>query len=331
MSYQKGLVATLAELEEFYKGENVDSTMIELMNQQNDVLTDIPWMESNMSDGHLTRIRTGLPAVYWRRLYRGTPPSKGQFAQIKEGVGMLEGRMELDVKELELYGDRAKSFRLSEAKGFMEAMRQKVARTLFYGDHSSNADEFNGLAQRYPSLNTPNVVNAGGTGAHLTSMYLVAWGSESVHGLYPKGAGNAGLTKKELGERTVTDDDGNKFEAMVDLFSWNCGLTVRDWRAVVRVCNIDTTKLMLSRDKTGYVDLQKLTIQAKNLMPEQFRNKAIWYANTDVINALEYQAIDSHGVQLHYGEWFGAKAVPSIHGRPIRQVDAISSTEAVVA
>ena len=99
--YNKGLVATLAELEDFYRGQAAGDT-IELMNMTNDILSDVPWMESNQSDGHLTRIRTGLPTVHWRRLYRGTPPSKGQWAQVRETCGMLEAMQELDVKEIEM-------------------------------------------------------------------------------------------------------------------------------------------------------------------------------------------------------------------------------------
>lgn len=114
MAYEKGLVATLAELEDFYKGQPAGD-IIELMNQTNDILSDITWMESNQSEGHKTRIRTGLPEVYWRRLYRGTPPSKSQWSQVVEACGMLEARMELDVAEIELYGDKAKAFRLPRA------------------------------------------------------------------------------------------------------------------------------------------------------------------------------------------------------------------------
>ena len=128
MAYEKGLVATLAELEQFYKGQPAGD-IIELMNMTNDILSDVVWMESNQSDGHKTRIRTGLPEVYWRRLYKGTPPSKSQWTLVKELCGMLEARIELDIKEIELYGDKAKSFRLSEGKAFAEAMRQKIADT----------------------------------------------------------------------------------------------------------------------------------------------------------------------------------------------------------
>lgn len=323
-----GLVATLAELEEFYKGQPAGD-IIELMNQTNDILDDVPWMESNQSDGHLTRIRTGLPEVYWRRLYQGTPPSKSQWSQVKEGCGILEALMELDVEETKLYADKLNAFRMSESKAFTEAMRQKVAKTLFYGDNNVTPDEFNGLSMRYPGKTSPHVVDAGGTGAKCTSMWLVSWGAQTVHGLYPKGS-QGGFEHKDMGEYVTNDDNGRKFEVLGDKYNWRCGLTVRDWRAVVRIANIDTTKLGLSYGESGFVDLQKLTIMAKNMMPEMMRSKAIWYCNQDVMTALEMQAIDPKGVHLTYGEFFDSKGVPILHGRPVRQCDAIISTESAL-
>ena len=323
-----GLVATLAELEDFYKGQPAGN-IIELMNQTNDILDDVPWMESNQSDGHLTRIRTGLPEVYWRRLYQGTPPSKSQWSQVKEGCGILEALMELDVEETKLYADKLNAFRMSESKAFTEAMRQKVAKTLFYGDSNVTPDEFNGLSMRYPGKTSPHVVDAGGTGAKCTSMWLVSWGAQTVHGLYPKGS-QGGFEHKDMGEYVTTDDNGRKFEVLGDKYNWRCGLTVRDWRSVVRIANIDTTKLGLSYGQSGFVDLQKLTIMAKNMMPEMMRSKAIWYCNQDVMTALEMQAIDPKGVHLTYGEFFDSKGVPILHGRPVRQCDAIISTESAL-
>lgn len=333
MSYQKGLVATLAELEAFYKGSHAGD-VIELVNQTNDILNDIPWMESNQSDGHLTRIRTGLPTVHWRRIYKGVEPTKSTWTQVKEACGMLEARMELDVKELELYGDKAKQFRLSEGKAFVEAMREKVASTIFYGDHTATPDEFNGLAVRYSKLSgdmSGNVISAGGTTVgKQTSMYLIAWGAETTHGIYPKGS-KGGIDSKDLGERTIYDDAGNPFEAVVDRYSWNCGISVRDWRSVVRICNIDTTKLSTRKGATGFVDLQALTIRAANAMPPNMRQKAVWYAPASVLTALEMQSMDSGNVRLHYGQCFDSEAVPFVLGRPVRQCDAILNTESVVA
>ena len=240
--------------------------------------------------------------------------------------------MELDVEEIRLYADKCRAFRTSESLAFTESMRQKVATTMFYGDNSVNPDEFNGFAQRYPyaknaALKAPNVVDGGAAaGKESTSMWLVSWGPNRVHGLYPKGSAG-GLSHEDLGQRTVEDAEGRKFEAMVDKYTWHCGLTVRDWRAVVRLAGIQVDSLAKSRGEAGFVDLHKLTIRAKNLMPESMRATAIWYCNTDVMTALEYQASDAGNVQLQYGELFNSRAVPVLHGRPVRQCDAIVSTE----
>ena len=76
MSATLGFVATLAEMEQFYRGDKAGQ-IIELMNKTNDIMDDVPWMEANQSDGHLTRIRTGLPAVYWHAA-RQVPVEPGQ-------------------------------------------------------------------------------------------------------------------------------------------------------------------------------------------------------------------------------------------------------------
>lgn len=336
MSYNKGLVATLSELEDFYKGQDAGNT-IELMNQSLDFITEVPFMEANQTDGHLTRIRTGLPTAYWRRLYQGTPPSKSQWSQVKEGCGNLEALMELDVEEVNLYGDKAKAFRLSEGVAFAESMRQKVAATIFYGDSNKNPDEFNGLAMRYPAKNSPNVIDAGGTGNACTSMYLACWGANTAHGLYPKGS-TGGLSSEDLGKYVTTDPDGKKFQVVGDKYNWRCGLTVRDWRAVVRIANIPIAALTLKKTDSGFIDLHRLTIIAKNKMPEAMRNKAIWYCNSDVMTALELQATDAGNVTLNYskadsdkgGPMFNSSQIISIHGRPIRQVDALKNDEKAI-
>ena len=218
MSGTLGFVVSLAEMEQFYRGGKAGQ-IIELMNKTNDIMDDVLWMESNQSDGHLTRIRTGLPEVYWRRLYQGTPPSKSQWSQVKEGCGILEAIMELDVEELRLYGSRDKSFRMSEGVAFAEAMRQKVAATLFYGDSNLNPDEFNGLSMRYPARDANNVLDAGGRDeAGCTSLWLISWGAQAVHGIYPKGS-SGGLSHEDLRTYMAQDPDGRKYQVVGDKLS----------------------------------------------------------------------------------------------------------------
>ena len=50
MAYEKGYVATLAEMEAWYADEPAGA-VLELMNQTNDILSDVQWLESNQTDG----------------------------------------------------------------------------------------------------------------------------------------------------------------------------------------------------------------------------------------------------------------------------------------
>ncbi len=323
-----GLVATLAELRDFYSGESAGS-IIELMNETNDILDDVQFMESNQSDGHLTRIRTGLPEVYWRRLYQGTPYSKSQWTQVKEPCSMMESRMLIDEAESKLYGGNASKFIDGESVAFAEAMRQKAARTLFYGNSDVNPDEFKGLALRYPAKDAPNVIDAGGTGSACTSAWLISWGERSIHGIYPKDS-TGGFEHKDLGIQTVEDSEGRHYEAIVNRYQWSLGLALRDWRACVRIANIPIDSLTKRKGQSGFIDLQQLFIAAKNKMPEVLRQKACWYANEDLMAAIELQSTDAGNVHLVYGEAFKSDGMPLIFGRPLRQCDALSSTESAI-
>lgn len=171
--------------------------------------------------------------------------------------------------------------------------------------------------------------DAGGRDGGCTSLWLVSWGPQSVHGIYPKGS-RGGLSHEDLKTYMAQDGNGRKYQVTGDKYNWRCGLAVRDWRGVVRIANVPVAALGKRKGEEGFVDLQKLTIEAKNRMPQHLRRKAVWYANADVLTALELQNSDAGQVQLHYGEFFDARAVPVLHGRPVRQCDAIASDEASI-
>ncbi len=323
-------VRTLADWGKFYgDGDNM-LPVIELMNAQNSILEDMAWREANGYDGHTTTIRNGLPKVYWRRLYKGTPPSKSLVSKIKDPMGMLEARSIIDVKMMELHQKDSRAYREGESRAFMEAMRQELATAIFYGNIGDFPDRIHGLDPRYAYKNAPQVVDAGGTGANCTSIFGVVWGENEVCGIFPKGS-KAGLTHKPLPEFDALDDDGNAFRAIGDIYNWDVGLTVRDWRCVTRICNIDASKLGKAKGEAGYIDLHRLTIQAKNLIPTEKRTRLVWYCNQAILTALEMQASDAGNVQLQYGELFESDSIPHLHGSPIRQNDAILVTETALS
>src|SRR5688572_2449372 len=102
-------LSTLAlNLSDWAKSLDPDGTVarvIELLEQSNPILKDIPFMEGNLPTGHRTTVRTGLAGASWRLLNAGVTPSKGSKAQIDEQAGQLESWSQVDKKLAELGGN----------------------------------------------------------------------------------------------------------------------------------------------------------------------------------------------------------------------------------
>lgn len=181
----KAGAVTLLDFAKSIDPDGKTATVVELLNQTNEILLDMQWIEGNLATGHRTTIRTGLPSVVWRQLYKGVPASKSKRAQVDDTTGLLEARAEVDQEIADLNGNTAE-FRLSEADAFLEAMNQSMAQTLIYGDVTVNPERFTGLAPRYSSLsagNGQNILDAGGTGSNNASIWLVVWGPNTCHGI----------------------------------------------------------------------------------------------------------------------------------------------------
>jgi len=319
------------------------ATVVELLNQTNEILTDMQWIEGNMTAGHRTAIRTGLPSTIWRKLYQGVPASKSLRATVEDATGMLETRAEVDVALADLNGN-TQAFRLSEGQAFMEAMNQDMAQALIYGDASLNPERFNGLAVRYNTINTStseiakNVISAGGSG-NCTSVWLVVWGQNTVHGIFPKGS-KAGIEHKDLGEIDAFDSSNNRYRAYADLWTWKCGLTVKDWRYVVRICNISVSDLLAlsgTQAITSANFLPKLMVKALARIPYRGMGKAVFYASRTVKEMLAIGAMDKNqnvlSLQAAVAEFgkidpaFVNDGTVTVLGVPVRTVDRLLETE----
>ena len=255
-------VLTLADWAKRLDPDGKTPDIVELLSQTNEILEDMLWAEGNLPTGHRTTVRTGLPTVAWRLLNQGVQPSKSTTAQIDEACGMLEAWSEVDVELARLNGNTS-AFRLSEAQAFIEAMNQEMSSTLFCGNSSTAPEEFTGLAARYSSLsaaNGQNIVSGSGSGSDNSSIWLICWGSQSIHGIFPKGS-KAGLEHTDHGEVTVETSAGiagTRMRAYQDQWKWKCGVALRDWRYSVRIPNIDISNLVA---KTSAADIIELMIK----------------------------------------------------------------------
>jgi hypothetical protein len=310
-------------------GGGVDE-IIEALIESNPIIKDASAIEGNLPTGHRTTIRTGLPTVAWRLLNYGVQPSKSTTKQVDDTCGMLEGYSKVDVKLAKLNGNEA-AFRASEDDAFIESMNQTVADTIFYGDTSKNPEKFLGLAPRYSSLsagNGGNIIDAGGTGSTNTSIWLVTWGPKTCHLIFPKGS-TAGLQSKDLGEQTVQDDNNppGLYQAYVTHFSWDLGMTLRDWRYVVRIANIDISNLQ--DDASAGADLIRKCIAAYYKRPTVDLGKmgqTYWYCNKTLAEYFHVQAMNKFNVNLTLGEADG-KPVTKLCGAPVHICDALKNNE----
>lgn len=322
------------------------ATIIELLSQTNEILDDIIVMEGNLPTGHKTTVRTGLPAATWRLLNAGVPNAKSTTAQIVDTCGNLETYSVIDKDIADLNGNTA-DFRLSEVRAFLEGMSQQVASTLWYGNQHVNPERFTGFSPRYSTVTAAsaataaNVLDAGGTGSTNTSMWIVTWGSDTVHGIFPKGK-MTGLMHKDMGEWPVQDASGNTYQAYRDHFKWEIGLCLRDWRYTARIANIDVTQLtgvsaanLINLIVRGLYRLPTAPADATAIQTSDTpavranMGRVVIYCNRVIRTYLDLQAMNKTNVLLQLRE-FNGKVVTTFRGIPVRTSDALVNTEAQV-
>lgn len=342
---------TLIDIAKSFGPDGKVATVAELLNQSNELIQYMNFIEGNLPTGHKGVVRTGLPTVQLRSFYRGVKVSKSGRATIEDVCAMLEGRNEIDKDLADLNGN-APAFRLSEGLSFIESMNQSFAQQLIYGDTSANPDGVLGLTPRYNSLsatNSQNIIDAGGSGSDNTSVWLVVWGENTVTGIYPKGS-QAGLTQQDLGEIDAFDENNDRFRAYAELWKWKFGLHVKDWRYAVRIANIDVSDLTGQTGTqaiTAATWLNKLMIKALARIPSMGMGTATFMASRTVKEMLSVAALDKSQNALGFTagvNQYGTVSAGSVAGQgtgiqggqlnfmgvPVITVDQLLATEARV-
>lgn len=326
MSVLKQMNPTLADVMARTGADGKLLNVVEMLNETNEVIDDLVMIEANGTTAHKTTIRSGLPEATWRMFYQGVQPSKSTVLSISDAIGMLEAYAETDKSLCDLNGNSA-AWRMNEERAFLEAMAQKMAQTLFYGSQAQNGAAFNGLAPRFSDLhaeNARNIVDGGGTGADNTSIWLVVWGANTCHGIYPKGT-KAGLQHHDLGEVTLHDENNGRYQGYRSHYKWDLGLSVRDWRYVVRIANVDVKKL--TKDAKAGADLIDLMTQAVELIPNLNAGKAVFYCNREIRSILRRQIANRVVGSTLTMEDVAGKKVVAFDGIPVRICDQLLSTE----
>jgi hypothetical protein len=316
--------------------------IIELIRKENELADVIPWIECNDGEGHKTTIRTGLPAPTWRKLYGGVQPTKSETRQIRDTTGIMHAYAEVDVDLVEANGNSA-GWLLSENAAFVAGLTEEFMSTWFYGDEGTEPEAFTGLSARYDvselqsngsatataAENKRNVIAEGTTTD--TSMWLLGFGPQALHGLYPKGY-TMGLKEDYKGVVTIEDASsdgsaGGRFEAHRTHYRWACGLSLRDWRTCARA-QVDFSELKADA-ATGpnlYDILSRMMARTRRGMTD----KKVIVCNEGIMEFLRLQAKAGTAASTLTRMELAGREVDAINGIPVLLSDSLTTSETSV-
>jgi len=316
----------------------IDANIIEVLAKTNRFITDIPWVESNLPTGHKTTIRTGLPSSTKRKINQGVTPTKSTTRQIVDTMANFEARSAVDMLQVQLNGNK-EGWRFSEDMAFIEGMNQDVVYSMFYGNESADEADMNGLHVRYNALsstaNTPGnqIIDCGGASTDNTSIWLIGWGPNSVTGIHAPGT-PAGLSYRDLGEMDAYDASSNPFRALVSLYQWTAGLSVRNYLNIVRLANIDYSDVKTSGQTTDTsANLMIYMSRAIDMIQSPDSCNLVFYANKNLMSYLRIQMLNKSNIWLTEGTYthqISGITSPEIRflGYPVRRCDSLSVAEA---
>jgi hypothetical protein len=309
----------------------------EVLVQENPILKDIGYQVCNEKTYHVVDIRSGLPSVYYRKANQAIAPSKTATEERKFTPTPIESKSVMDELVAARGGaDRIPYNRWNQAQGHLQAMANEHASLMFYGSPADDYRKVAGLADIYSTLATTEptyhqIIDAGGAGNDLTSIYCVHWGERAFHGIYPDGSQigvkrvdrSPGNSKVQITGTTESGGTGT-FYGYEEDFMLDHGLVPVDYRQGGRIANIDISDLA---GGSG-ADVIQMLIQLHYRIHANGNGNGILYCNKTMgayLHILARNAVGAGG-GFTFGNYQGEE-VTMFLGKPIRICDAILSTE----
>jgi hypothetical protein len=321
------------------------ATIIEALQKRNPILNDLPVFEGNLPTGDMFSARTALPSPTYRKFNQGVAATKSAVDQVTEACAMLKAYSKVDVDLANLNGNQM-AFRASEDNAFLQGFNIEIANGIFYNSTTSAPEKFHGLSPRLgtttsnPASGQIIKADSSASGADQTSAWLIGFGEDTVSGIYPRGHGSAGFESQDLGKQLTKDANSNDFTAWVTEYTWKFGIRVKDWRYLVRVCNIDTGNW--KADLSAGADLVSSMIDAHHTIFNPDGVTLRWYMNRQTASMLNKQIarrggndmlawVDAEKAGIRGSGGMGTPLIQTFLGVPIRVVDALTITESVVS
>jgi hypothetical protein len=269
-----------------------------------------------------TLVRTGYPVAQFRNANEGVPRSKSTFENRTVECFILDSQIAADKAIADAWEPGgAAAYQMVEAKGVMEAVMRRVARSIYYGNSQQAVNAGLGDIKGFPGFidayDTTNFeVDATDTVA-TTSVWAVRLGIQDVH-LIP--GGNSVLDiLPEWRIQTVQIETNAQFTAYVNsLMGW-IGMQVGAVHSIARIKNIGTTTNKGMTDALGTSLLEKFPT---GIVPDYF-----------IMNRRSRRQLHQSRAAVAANGGFIANNLPlptEIEGIPILLTDALVNAEQTI-
>lgn len=224
------------------------------------------------------------------------------------------------------------------ARGFAKAM----VRDVFYGDPATDPTKMRGFFNIVNPANPAfkdRIINAGGTTANKqTEIVLIGWDTAFNYLFKPQhnedstGGFQVKAHDDPIRAYKTTGGIQRQYWKLITDFRWDLGLAIYDPLTVVRIANIDTTKLSKSNKTSGSPDLLDLMTQAVELLPDQYKGRCAFYLNDTLSSVLRRQINNKDNLQLTLDTIAGRKVI-AWDGIPVHKLgsDVLTNTNAVLS
>jgi len=291
-----------------------------------EIMKDVPFFPANQGLRHRIVRTTSRPSSTRRLFYSGVGAKQDTTQVVFEPVILFEQRSETDEDEFDTL-ENGNELRFKKDKVKVEAIKDDFVYSWFNDARTSGQEYIDGLGARmttlsYPGYTTtslPYVWNNGGSGSDTCSLWIIEYGMDAVHGIYPSGqavrGSQMGIIARNKGKERIPDADDSTaaYYAYVTQFKFWFGLAVNnDWK-IARIANIE-------RDETSSKALnENLLIKALN-HGKFYKPATRIYCNPYIASQIDIKAKDKANVNWSTRDVFG-REVRTFWDVPLRVMD----------
>lgn len=270
---------------------------------------------------HVWSLVTQYPDMAPRRFNEGIDAVRHASMQQFDSTAMYAAYSTVDANMFARNKNSA-TWRTEQDRAFARGFAHGMARRIFNASLKDNPAEFNGFKARITNSKATEeqyidaLDGAARTSGHeYTDIWLINWDPSMVTLIHPEG-GVGGLKRIDRGEQEAYDKNNRRYRAHIVDYEWDLGLAIIDPRQVIRVANVDLTKLKKTPTAEDAPDLQTLLIRAQERLPELITGHCGYYIPRTIKEALRLQMLKTPQLTLQFAQ-LGGKQVETYSGIPL--------------